>query len=140
MARIILYLLTLILGNLLANAQQITGRIVDSESNEPIAYATIRVEDVDLISNDNGYFTLSGENINESTLLSVSFIGYAPQNLSVSHLKSQNNIIKLNLIAYNIGETYVSNVKPNPNEIMRLVNERLAKNYGDSNYKYRIFT
>lgn len=140
MTRIILYLLLLILGNLSVNAQQIIGRIVDSQSNAPIAYATIRVEDVDFISNDNGYFALSGENLNEATLLGVSFIGYAPQNISVGHLKSNNNIIRLNLIAYDIGETYVSNLKPDPNEIMKLVNERLTENYGDFNYKYRIFT
>ena len=140
MTRIILYLLLLILGSLSGKAQQITGKIVDSQSNDPIAYATVRVEGIDLISNDDGYFTLSGENINESTVLSVSFIGYAPQNISVSHLKSNNNIITLSLIAYDIGETYVSNLKPDPNEIMKLVNERLTENYGDSNYKYRIFT
>src|SRR5690554_6615465 len=102
MTRIILDFLTLILGVLTANAQQITGRIVDLESNESIAYATIRVGETDLISNDNGYFTLSGQDMSESTLISVSYIGYAPQNVSVNQLKSNNNTVKLNLVAYTI--------------------------------------
>ncbi len=139
MTRIILYLLTLVLGTLSANAQQITGRIIDAESNEGIGYATIRVGEVELISNEDGYFTLSGENASESTLFSVSFIGYAPQNLSVSHLKSNNNLIKLNLVAYDIGEAYVSNVKPDPNQIMKLVNENLIKNYSQTDYKSTVF-
>jgi len=139
MTRIILYFLTLILGVLTANAQQITGRIVDLESNESIAYATIRVGETDLISNDNGYFTLSGQDITESTLISVSYIGYAPQNVSVNQLKSNNNTVKLNLVAYTIGETYVSNTKPNPDEIMKLVNENLAENYKNTDYKSTVF-
>jgi len=139
MTRIILYLLTLVLGTLSANAQQVTGRIIDAESNEAIAYATIRVGELELISNEDGYFTLSGDNATESTLLAISFIGYAPQNLSVSDLKSNNNTVKLNLVAYNIGETYVSNVKPDPNEIMKLVNENLTKNYKQTDYKSTVF-
>src|SRR5690606_7150149 len=106
---------------------------------EGIGYATIRVGEVELISNEDGYFTLSGENASESTLFSVSFIGYAPQNLSVSHLKSNNNLIKLNLVAYDIGEAYVSNVKPDPNQIMKLVNENLIKNYSQTDYKSTVF-
>lgn len=139
MTRIIFYLLTLVFGILSAEAQQITGRIIDAESNDGIAYATIRVGEVELISNEDGYFTISGNNATESTLLAVSFIGYAPQSLSISDLKSNNNTVKLNLVAYNIGETYVSNVKPDPNQIMKLVNENLAKNYKQIDYKSTVF-
>lgn len=129
----------MVMGILSANAQQITGRIVDSETNEGIAYATIRVETTDLISNDEGYFTLSEQNITESTLLSISYIGYEPQKISVNQLKSNNNTVKLNLVAYTIGETYVSNTKPNPDEIMKLVNENLAENYKNTDYKSTVF-
>lgn len=139
MGRIVLYLMTLVMGILSTNAQQITGRIVDSETNEGIAYATIRIGETDLISNDDGYFTLSEPNITESTLLSISYIGYAPQSISVNQLKSNNNTIKLNLVAYNIGETYVSNTKPDPDEIMKLVNDNLAENYKSTDYKSTVF-
>lgn len=140
MTRLILYFATLVLGLLTANAQQVTGRILDSETNESIPYATIRVGETDLISNDDGYFTLSGENANESALLSISFIGYGPQKMSVSQLKSNNNIIKLALVSYDIGGVYVSNEKPDPKEVMKLVNENLSKNYTASDYQYTVFT
>src|SRR5690606_26268255 len=139
MTRIILYLLTLVLGILSAEAQQVTGRIIDADSSDGIAYATIRVGEVELISNEDGYFTISGNNATESTLLAVSFIGYAPQSLSISDLKSNNNTVKLNLVAYNIDEAYVSNVKPDTNQIMKLVNENLAKNYIQTDYKSTVF-
>lgn len=139
MTRLILYFATLVLGLLTANAQQVTGRILDSETNESIPYATIRIGETDLISNDDGYFTLSGENANESALLSVSFIGYATQKISGSELKQNNNIIRLKEVSYDIGGIYVSNVKPDPNEVMKLVNEKLAENYKSTDYKSTVF-
>lgn len=139
MTRFIFYLLTLILGTLFANAQQITGKIIDSQTKESIPFATIRVGETDLISNQDGYFTLSEENTNESTLLSVSFIGYASQSISVSQLKSNSNIIELSLVTYDIGEVYVSNVKPDPNDVMKLVNDNLSQNYNNQNTKNYFF-
>lgn len=138
MTRLILYFATLVLGLFTANAQQITGRIVDAETNESIPFATVKIKGTDLISNNDGYFTLSSEN--DSDLMTVSFIGYTPQNISVNQLKSNNNIIKLVQGVYDIEGVYVSNIKPDPNEIMKLVNEKLSENYGDFDYKYRIFT
>src|SRR5690606_36477897 len=123
MTRLRLYFATLVLGLFTANAQQITGRIVDAETNESIPFATLKIKGTDLISNNDGYFTLSSEN--ESGLMTVSFIGYTAQNISVNQLKSSNNIIKLVQGVYDIEGVYVSNIKPDPNEIMKLVNEKL---------------
>lgn len=139
MTRVIFYLFTLVIGTLSANAQQVTGRILDSETKESIPFATIKVGETDLISNNDGYFTLSGQNATDSTLLSISFIGYVPQKISVSDLKSKNNIIYLAQGSYDLGGVYVSNVKPDPNEIIKLVNENLSANYKSSDYKSTIF-
>lgn len=139
MIRFILYLIAFLSGIYFSGAQQITGRIIDSQTKESIPFATIRVGETDLISNQEGYFTLSGENTNEATLLSVSFIGYAPQKISVSHLKSNNNIVELDLATYDIEGVYVSNIKPDPNEIMKLVNENLSQNYNNRNTKNYFF-
>lgn len=139
MGRIVLYLMTLVMGILSTNAQQITGRIVDSETNEGIAYATIRIGETDLISNDDGYFTLSAKNNNDESSAHVSYMGYNPETFTVAQLKQDNNIVRLKPATYDIGGVYVSNVQPDPNEIMRLVNENLAENYKSTDYKSTVF-
>lgn len=140
MARLILFLFTIVFGVIFANAQQLTGRIIDAQTKESIPFATIRAGETDLISNEDGYFTLSGKNADESSLISISFIGYNPQKISVSQLKQSNNIIALVQGSYEIGSVSVSNVKPDPNEIMKLVNENLSENYRNSSYKDTFFS
>ncbi len=137
MARLVLYLLTFVTGVLSANAQQITGRILDSQTQQSIPYATIRVGQTDLISNNDGYFTFSSKS--DADLIAISFIGYDSKQLSVSQLKQNNNIVHLTQGTYDIGEIYVSNVKPDPNEVMKLVNENLAENYKNIDYKSTVF-
>lgn len=138
MTRLILYLTSFLSGLLTANAQQITGRIIDSETRESIPYATIKIGNTDLISNEDGYFAIS-ESTSESALVSVSYIGYAPQKISVIQLKQNNNVIALVQGSYEIDSVSISNVKPDPNEILKLVNENLTKNHSNTNYKYTVF-
>lgn len=139
MIRFIVYLITFLSGIYLSVAQQITARVIDAETKESIPFATIRIDDTDLITNDDGYFTLSGSNTEEGKLLEVSFIGYQSQSISVNDLKLKNNIITLQAVVYDIGAVYVSNVKPDPNQIMKQVNANLTKNYTKSDYQSMIF-
>lgn len=136
MTRLVLLLLTFFLGVFTTNAQQITGQIIDSQTKEAIGFVTIKFGETDLISNEKGFFTISSEN--DTDIISISYIGYQSQKITVGYLK-QNKIIELIQGAYDIGGIYVSNVKPNPNEIMKLVNEKLSENYGDFDYKYKVF-
>lgn len=139
MIRFILYLIAFLSGIYFSGAQQITVRVIDAQTHQSIPFATIRVDETDLISNDDGYFTLSGTNSEDSKLLSVSFIGYQPKSINVADLKQNNNIIRLEPVVYNIGAVYVSNVKPNPTEIMKKVNANLTKNYSKLDYQSMIF-
>lgn len=137
MARLILYFLTFVSGILTANAQQITARILDAQTQESIPYATIRIGQTDLISNNDGYFTFSSKN--DADVMDISFIGYDSKQLSINQLKQNNNIVYLTQGSYDIGEIYVSNIRPDPNEIMKLVNENLDINYKSIDYKSTVF-
>ena len=58
-------------------AQNITGKIIDSQTGESIPYANIMVNNSEsLISNSEGFFTLSEKYSDDETILIISYLGY----------------------------------------------------------------
>lgn len=111
-------------------AQNIRGKIIDSNTGESIPYANIRVnESENLVSNGEGYFTLSENNSRDETVLTVSYLGFVNQQLSVAQLKKLDFTIKLLAGIYELSDVAVSNIKPNPYEIMANVKANLSQNY-----------
>jgi len=139
MIRTFLFSTWFILAIVQVNAQQITGQIVDAQTKERIPFVTIKVANTALISNEQGYFTFSQEKITDSDSISITSIGYKPKNISVNDLKSNNNIIYIEAVVYDFGEVYVSNILPDPNEIMKTVRDSLTKNYTNKSYKNTFF-
>lgn len=114
-------------------AQNIRGKIIDSKTGESIPYANIKVnESENLVSNGEGYFTLSENNSRDETLLTVSYLGFVNQQLSVAQLKKLDFTIKLLAGIYELNDVAVSNIKPNPYEIMANVKANLSRNYTTS--------
>jgi hypothetical protein len=113
-----------------AIAQNIKGKITDSATGESIPYASIKVnESENLISNAEGYFTLSENNSSNETVLTISYLGFINQQLTVKKLKSLDNIISLTPGIFELKDVLVSNEKPNPYEIMANVKANLSRNY-----------
>ncbi|NGY38056.1 carboxypeptidase-like regulatory domain-containing protein [Flavobacterium sp. XN-5] len=111
-------------------AQNIKGKIIDSATGESIPYANIRVnESENLVSNGEGYFSLSESNSQDETLLVVSYLGFVNQQLTVRELKKRDFTIKLLPAVYELDDVEVSNIKPNPYEIMANVKANLSRNY-----------
>ncbi|WP_016989731.1 carboxypeptidase-like regulatory domain-containing protein [Flavobacterium sp. ACAM 123] len=111
-------------------AQNIKGKIIDSATGESIPYANIKVnESENLVSNGEGYFTLSENNSQDETLLTVSYLGYVNQQLTVAELKRLDYSIKLAPGVFQLNDVAVSNIKPNPYEIMANVKANLSRNY-----------
>jgi hypothetical protein len=111
-------------------AQNIKGKIIDSTTGESIPYANIKVnESENLVSNGEGYFTLSEHNSTDKTLLTVSYLGFVSRQLTVSELKKLYYSIKLAPGVYELNDVAVSNIKPNPYEIMANVKANLSRNY-----------
>lgn len=125
-----------------AIAQNIKGKIIDSNSGESIPYANIKVnESENLVSNAEGYFTLSENNSRDETVLTISYLGFVNQQLTVIELKKLNYIIKLAPGVFQLNDVAVSNIKPNPYEIMANVKANLARNYatGETASKEMLF-
>lgn len=110
-------------------AQTITGKIVDSKTGESIPYATILISGMEnLISNEEGFFSISEKNDNAS-LLTISYLGYVGQQMTISALKQQNNIVRLQPGVYELEDVDVNKVKPNADAVMAKVKENLKKNH-----------
>jgi hypothetical protein len=111
-------------------AQNIKGKIIDIKTQESIPYATIFInESEQLVSNAEGYFTLSERNSVDETQLTVSYLGYLVQKLTVSQLKKLDFTIALYPGIIELNAVTVSNDRPNPYEIMANVKANLDRNY-----------
>ncbi len=111
-------------------AQNIRGKIIDAETHESIPYANIKVNDAEnLVSNSEGFFSLSESNSADETALTISYIGYANQQITVGTLKKLDFVISIAPVIFELSDVNVSNEKPNPYEIMANVKANLASNY-----------
>jgi len=135
----IFFLVWFIIFTITTNAQQITAQIVDFQTNQSVPFATIKISNTELISNDNGYFTFSLEKFNNTDIISITSIGYLSKNISVSDLKPSDNIIYIQPVIYEFGEVLVSTQIIDPLEVMKTVRDSLNKNYTTQSYKNTFF-
>ena len=114
----------------IAISQNITGKIIDAKTGESLPYTNIKVNESDnLVSNSEGFFTLSESNSNDASVLTVSYLGYVYRQLTVGDLKNLHYSIGLEQAIFEINEVNVSNKKPNAYEIMANVKANLERNY-----------
>ena len=109
----------------------IKGKVVDSETRNPLVFATVAVKEsnVAIVTNIDGEFTLKiGESITSKNL-EVSFLGYKNKTIPIEELKSNGNknIITLESAPIPIKEIIV---KPlDPVEIVKKAIYNIGKNY-----------
>jgi hypothetical protein len=122
--------LLLLFAHTIGTAQTTSIKIVDAATGEAIPYANIMVNTTEnLVSNAEGNFTLSQNNISDNTPIVVSYIGYAPAQTTVGSLKDLDNTIKLLPGIVELDEVHVSNVRPNIDSIMAAVKRNLKVHY-----------
>jgi hypothetical protein len=111
-------------------AQSITGKIVDSKTNESIPYANVTINNSEnVVSNGEGYFTISESNSSDTSTIDVSYLGYHNRKMTVDELKSQQLIVSLQAGIVELDNVNVSNIKPNALSIMTEVKKRLNQHY-----------
>jgi hypothetical protein len=107
------------------------GTVYDSNSDDPLAFATLAVEGTHIatVSNSDGQFTLKIPNTYLGGNLTVSYIGYKNKTISISTLKPDDNVIKLDMTTVPLVEV---NVFPSdPDLLIRAVMNRRNQNYMD---------
>ena len=109
-----------------------TGKIVDSESKEPIVFASIYLEgsSIGTVTNIDGEFILKVPSDKSDEKLSISFIGYKTQELALNSLAKNKNIIKLVPDPIPIQEVIIRT--GDPIELLRKAIGRIDENYGNT--------
>nr|MCU0469959.1 SusC/RagA family TonB-linked outer membrane protein [Arcicella sp.] len=105
MKKLLLCCLMMIMGvEIYAQNRQITGQVKDSNTNETLPGVNILVKGTKtgVTTNGDGKFSISVPN---NAILSVSFVGYAPQNVTVGDRNSLD--IMLESITQNLDEVVV---------------------------------
>lgn len=130
----------LLLFTLPTFSQHIKGQIVDAKTKEPVAFATVQFNGNNgVISNMEGFFNIPSDGLNPDSILSVSFMGYETQNLTIQKLKDQNQLIKLEEAINQLNTVYLTNKVAGVDSIMARVLRNLDSNYHFSDVQYTLF-
>lgn len=131
MSRISLFLiLFLVLLCQMSQSQNTSVQIIDAQSSETIPYANIIINsNENLISNSEGFFSVAEKYKNDTTVFTISYLGYNPQTITFEEIEKYKNIIRLQPSMFQLDEVKVSNKKINPLEIMTLVKANVKNNY-----------
>ncbi len=119
-------------------AQEITAKIIDSKSQEPVAFATIKTgENKGVISNDEGLFVILKKNV-ENNNIQISCMGYTTVVVPLETI-SENTVIKLEPALNQLGTVFLSSSTPNVDAIIAKVNQNYSRNYRSDSLTYRFF-
>jgi hypothetical protein len=105
------------------------GTVEDEESGDPLAFATIAIEESNIatVSNSSGNFSLKVPKDKTNEKIRISFIGYEKKYIPVSAFRHGRNIISLKMITIPLVE--VSVFPSEPDLLIRAVMNRRDENY-----------
>ena len=136
------YIITLIIIHLTSfsiYSQNLTAKLVDNKTGNPIPYASIKTGTyTGVISNEEGYFTIKTDDDKLKTV-SISCLGFRNKTISFKKITDQNFIITLEEAINQLSEVYISNKAPNADSIIAKAKRKLAVNYDSNLNKYNIF-
>lgn len=97
-----------------------SGIIIDAQSNNPLVFASIGVENsnISTITNNEGEFLLKVPNSFKNASVVISFLGYQQKTIPLSDLKRRNNRISLEASTITLSEIKVTLPK-NAKELVR---------------------
>ena len=127
MKRKTLLILTLLLMAIGGWAQRVvvSGTVVNADSREPIAGASVSMGRVSVVTNDDGFFTLKSDR--EGDELVVSHLGYESQHIRRSEQPEGRLLIRLRPAAIQLQEVLV--IGGDARELVRAAMERIPYNY-----------
>lgn len=124
-------------------AQNIQIKVVDSKSNQPLSSASISINGkINIVANEEGYFNLTELQNQDENIVTISYLGYVTQKITLKEIKEQNLIIKLAEAIYELENITVKSIKIDPTQVMQEVKKRLTTNYkiNPENSKSLIFS
>lgn len=119
-------------------SQNITGKLIDKVTKNPIPYANIKTGTyAGVISNDEGFFTISSEDATKS--ITISCMGYENITLTIKDIKALNYVITLQQALNQLDEVFISSKAPNADSIIARVKAKLEDNYNNDLQEYNMF-
>jgi hypothetical protein len=111
---------------------QYQGRIIDSETNNPLVFATLSIDNTNIstVSNTEGYFSLKVPKDISEGQVSVSFLGYKTRTIPLSQLKENKNEIALEVSFTELSEVSLA-VPKDAKELVKETLLRKGDNYFD---------
>jgi len=94
--------------------QKVQGRVVENHTGKSIPYVNIVAKNKNFgtMTDSLGHFVIEIKNLNDSSSLIISSLGYYQKVVSLSKLKKHKNIIQLDKKIYTIPEINVCSGKP----------------------------
>ncbi len=112
------------------NTIQYRGKIIDSESGDPLVFATLTLEGTNIatVSNSEGNFLLKvPKDVSPNSKVHVSYLGYKNKDFVLSEFKPDRNKLRLDMLTVSLAE--VSVLPKDANQIIREVIARKKENY-----------
>jgi hypothetical protein len=109
-----------------------SGKILDSETRDPVAFANVYLEgsSIGTVSNLDGEFILKVPLAKGEGKISISFVGYKTQELALEELNMMKNTIRLVADPIPIQEVIIKT--GDPVELLRKAIARIGENYADN--------
>lgn len=107
------------------NTVQYRGKIVDSETGDPLTFATLTIEgsNVATVSNSEGDFLLKvPKDMPLHTKINVSYMGYKSKSYALSQLKTDRNRLMLDVLTISLSE-----IKVMPKDAQQIIWEVISK-------------
>ncbi len=106
------------------------GKVVDSNSGDPLVYATVTVEEnnISTITNNEGEFSLKVPADLTKGKVIVSFLGYKDRSMSLADFKPDKNRIKLDPSVIALASVNITTPK-SAKELVKMVLKKKEDNY-----------
>ena len=129
---IFIVLMVLMTATLWAQRTVVSGKVVDESNGSPIAGASVTMEGVSVVTNDDGFFTLKSDH--EAEAVVVSHVGYKSQRVK---LGGQELKIKLKPATIQLHEVLVT--ADNPRDLVMAAISKIPENYSQHPELYSCF-
>ena len=129
---IFIVLMVLMTATLWAQRTVVSGKVVDESNGSPIAGASVTMEGVSVVTNDDGFFTLKSDH--EAEAVVVSHVGYKSQRVK---LGGQELKIKLKPATIQLHEVLVT--ADNPRDLVMAAISKIPENYSQQPVLYSCF-
>ena len=140
MKNLLLTLITLLSFPLLGNESTISGTVIDTESGEPLPFATIAVlgKPRGTVSNIEGKFVLDRRMITHGDSLAVSYVGYETIKIDASEIGTSWNV-QMKKSTINLDEIKIYSKNLSAKDLLELVRENYEENHPKPSQRQKVF-